>query len=192
MITINLLAPSRRRLPERNVLGLAAAVVAGALIIFLAIYSVALGNHTRQLRAQYDEVSTQVETLAPVARQVDQLDATARTMRARQAVLQQLLATQVPVSEALETIRGMVPHDVWLVDVQTSSGSRDLVVDGYTFSYKTVARFMQNLSSSPQLQNIDLRSTQRDTIGSHTVIKFQISGDISSAFPTAATSGGGR
>jgi Tfp pilus assembly protein PilN len=192
MITINLLAPSRRRLPEKNVVGLAAVVATSALVIFLLIWSVALTKQTRQMQDSYDKVSKQVEALAPIARQVQDLDAMAGALRSRQAVLQQLLATQVPVSEALETISGVVPHDVWLIDVQSSSGSRDLILDGYTFSYKSVARFMLDLASSPQLDNIDLRSTQRDTIGDHPVIKFQITGDISSAFPAAATPGDGR
>ncbi|HKV45672.1 MAG TPA: PilN domain-containing protein [bacterium] len=177
MITINLLAPGKRRPvgpTPGTILGIAGAALLVVLLIAIALF---LGSRVASLQRQVAEVTQQIEALRPVALQVEQLRATVRQLQARQAVIQALLANQLPATESLQAIRTVIPQDVWLVNL-TTSGGKGVLFDGYTFSYKAVARFMVALKDSDRFRNIDLTSTQKDKLGAREVVKFQVTGEL--------------
>lgn len=177
MITINLLAPGKRRparVPAGPVFGLLVFGIVAAGLVMLGIY---LGDRTASARAQLAGVQKKLDQLAPVVAEVKQLEQAVATLQARQAALKQLLSVQLPASESLEAIKTVIPRDVWLVNVSTQGG-RSVAFDGYTFSYKSVARFMVALRESGRFRNIDLASTQKDHLGQREVVKFSVTGEL--------------
>jgi Tfp pilus assembly protein PilN len=178
MITINLLAPGKRRAA-----GPTPAMVAGigglaVLIVLLAAVSLYLGNRVSSLHAQLNTVNKQLDTLRPVAQEVQRLDGIVRNLEDRQARLKTLLAMQLPASQSLDAIKSVIPSDVWLVNVATQGGGHSVLFDGYTFTYKSVARFMVALRDTDRFRNVDLTSTTKDKVGDREVVKFQVTSEL--------------
>ena len=185
MININLLAPGRRRPagPSRE-MTIAAGSIA-AIVLVLIIASVILSNRAASLHRQLADVNRQLAALRPVALQVQALDQTVASLERRQGDLKRLLARQLPASQSLQAIKTVIPGDVWLVSVSTQAG-HNVLFDGYTFTYKSVARFMVALRDSERFQNVDLTSTTKDRVGDREVVKFQITGELAGTTKSGA------
>jgi len=176
MFTINLLAsPGPRRPTDVRRLTARAAVIAIA-IVALAVWGAVLIAHVNHLRRDLAKATQEAAQLRPIAQQVQELKRTAERVRTRRGLLQQLLATQMPASQFLETVRAVVPNDVWLTSA--TAGTSDVTLEGYTFSYPSVARFMVALGESGSIRNIDLATSQRETVADSDVLKFRITGDL--------------
>jgi Tfp pilus assembly protein PilN len=178
MITINLLASERRRKPGIVAGGngpwvVAAVVLAGVLVA----WSIALAHRTAQLQAQMTDIARQEAALRPVALQVQQLQQTAAALQGRQAALRQLVTLQMPAAESLQTIQAVIPSDVWLTTM-AATNTNQVTFDGYAFSYPEVARFMVQLGGSTSFQNVDLTSSEKDSIGGRDVVKFEVTGTL--------------
>ncbi len=177
MITINLLAPGKRR-PARLAPGAVFGVLGfGIVVVGLIMLGIYLGDRASSVRAQLRGVQKQLDALGPIDAQVKQLEQTVATLQARERLLKELLTNQLPASESLEAIKTFIPRDVWLINVSTQGG-HNVLFDGYTFSYKSVARFMVALRDSERFRNIDLTSTQKDHVGLREVVKFSVTGEL--------------
>lgn len=188
MITINLLTPGKRRRaagPKAPTSILPVLVIVGVALL-LVFYGASLYSTAGRLQRQLADLNTEVQKLRPVADQVHQLEAEQRALGQHLGVLQQLLNNQLPAYEALEAMRAVIPRDVWLIGM-TTSGTRGVVFEGFTFSYKSVARFMVDLADSEKFRNVDLTSTQKDHVLDRDVIKFQITGDLSIQRPPVSS-----
>ena len=53
-----------------------------------------------------------------------------------------------------------------------------LTIQGYTYSQDGVARLLERLAVIPDLQNVQLQTSQSQLVGTHTVISFTIVSDI--------------
>ncbi len=188
MININLLAPGRRRAagPTRDVYIGGGSIA--AIVLVLIVFSVVMSNRLAWLRREQAEVDRQLAALRPVALQVQALDQKLASLETRQGQLQRLLARQLPASQSLQAIKTVIPSDVWLVTVSTQAG-HNVLFDGYTFTYKSVARFMVALRDSERFQNVDLTSTTKDRVGEREVVKFQITGELAGTSKSGAVPG---
>ena len=140
MITINLLAPGRRR-PIGPAPGVMLAFLATAAVVgLLIVVTIFLGTRAGALHRQLNDVNKKMEALRPIAQEVERLEQTLRRLQDRQTVLRTLLSRQLPATDSLRALRTVIPQDVWLIDLATS-GARGVVFDGYTFTFKSVARF---------------------------------------------------
>lgn len=173
MLTINLLSPPRPRRRAKDLL-LGAGAVALIVLVGLAGCSYVLVTHVNQLRR---DLATATQGVQALTRDIERL-------RARRALLQQLLATQMPASSVLETVQSVIPEDVWLTSV--TARASDVAFEGYTFSYPSVARFMVELEDSGSVRNINLSTFQRETIADRDVLKFRITGDLIATHPVAS------
>ena len=177
MITINLLAPGRRR-PIGPAPGVMLAFLATAAVVgLLIVVTIFLGTRAGALHRQLNDVNKKMEALRPIAQEVERLEQTLRRLQDRQTVLRTLLSRQLPATDSLRALRTVIPQDVWLIDLATS-GACGVTFDGYTFTYRSVARFMVALKDSDRFRNIDLTSTQKEKIGERDVVKFQVTGEL--------------
>lgn len=184
MFTINLLAPPGLRRPVGVHRRTARVAVVAIVVVALAVWGVVLRAHVDHLRSDLAKGAQEMAQLRSMAQQIQDLKRNAERMRTRRVMLQQLLATQMPASRVLETIRSVVPHDVWLTSV--TAGTSDVAVEGYTFSYPSVARFMVELGESGGVRNIDLVMSQRETVAESEVLKFRITGDLVALTPVTS------
>jgi Tfp pilus assembly protein PilN len=151
------------------------AVAVSVVLVGLAVWSFLLITHVNQLRRDVATTTEEVARLRPISRHVQELSQDAERMRLRRTLLQQVLIPQMQASQILETIRSLIPHDVWLTSVTVGS---DVTLEGYTFSYPSVARFMVELGDSGSVRHVDLAMSQRDTVAEREVVKFRITGDL--------------
>ena len=104
MITINLLAPGKRRPTRLAPTGILPILGIGAVVFVLVMFSIYLSDRAASTRAQLNAVNKQLEALGPVTQQVQKLEQTIATLKARQGQLNQLLAMQLPASLSLEAL----------------------------------------------------------------------------------------
>jgi Tfp pilus assembly protein PilN len=60
----------------------------------------------------------------------------------------------------------------------TTSGTKALVINGYTYSQESVARFLARLSVVPELDDVRLVSSKLTDVGSRSVVQFEIDADL--------------
>lgn len=175
-LEFNLLAPAHQRhrvkAPPLRMSAIALSVV---VIVGLGVWSSLLLTHVNRLRRDLASATQEVARLAPVAQHIQALNRNAEQLRARAALLQQVLA-QMPASQLIETIRSAIPQEMGLTSVTV--GGNTVAVEGYALSYPSVERFMVELENSGGIRHVDLASSQRGTVANHEVVKFRITGDL--------------
>jgi Tfp pilus assembly protein PilN len=117
---------------------------------------------------------------------------------ARQAALDQALATRTAWDTVFRELSLVLPDDVWLrslsakssaaaaasTDQTASTTPTGLVMNGYTYSQEGVARLLTRLALVPHLANVTLQSSSSSTIGARSIVGFTIGADVT------ATGGG--
>ena len=183
MLEFNLLAPAhaprRVKAPPLRVSALAVSLV---VVVGLGVWSTVLVTHVNRLRRDLASATQEVARLGPVARHIQELNRDADQLRARAALLQQVMA-QMPASQLLETIQSAVPQEMGLTSLTV--GGSTVAIEGYAASYPSVERFMVELENSGGIRQVELASSQRGTVANHEVVKFRITGDL--VTPPAAT-----
>ena len=76
MITINLLAPGKRRPTRLAPTGILPILGIGAVVFVLVMFSIYLSDRAASTRAQLNAVNKQLEALGPVTQQVQKLEQT--------------------------------------------------------------------------------------------------------------------
>jgi Tfp pilus assembly protein PilN len=89
----------------------------------------------------------------------------------------QTLTGSVPLDSTSATTVG-VPTPTALSSSALPPAPTALTIQGYTYSQDGVARLLERLAVIPDLQNVQLETSQSQLVGSHTVISFTIVSDI--------------
>jgi Tfp pilus assembly protein PilN len=94
------------------------------------------------------------------------------------------VALVMPDDVWLQSLTGSVPLDSTLTPTTTTAPSAlptlptALTIQGYTYSQDSVARLLERLQVVPDLQNVQLQTSQSQQLGNQTVINFTIVSDI--------------
>ena len=94
------------------------------------------------------------------------------------------VALVMPDDVWLQSLTGSVPLDSTLTPTTTTTPSAlptlptALTIQGYTYSQDGVARLLERLEVVPDLQNVQLQTSQSQQLGNQTVINFTIVSDI--------------
>lgn len=182
---VNLVAPAHTRRAGLSLLTPAAIPVA-IVFIGLAVWTCVLTSHVNGLRRDLSRATEQIASLRPAARHTQTLQQSEQQMRRRQALVQQLLTAQMPAPRILQAIRTIVPENMSLTGV--TAGAGEVVFDGYTLSYPSLARFMVALENSGLVRRAALTSSHREDVSGTEVVKFRVTGDLLPV-RTAAVSG---
>jgi Tfp pilus assembly protein PilN len=94
------------------------------------------------------------------------------------------VALVMPDDVWLQSLSGSVPLDTTLTPTTTTTPSAlpalptALSIQGYTYSQDGVARLLERLAVVPDLNNVQLQTSQSQQLGNQTVINFTIVSDI--------------
>ena len=94
------------------------------------------------------------------------------------------VALVMPDDVWLQSLTGSVPLDSTLTPTTTTTPGAlptlptALTIQGYTYSQDSVARLLERLEVVPDLQNVQLQTSQSQQLGNQTVFNFTIVSDI--------------
>jgi Tfp pilus assembly protein PilN len=141
----------------------------------------------------------------PAQSQLQQQDALVADKKARVTALNTALAKRVAWDRVLREFALVLPDDVWLLSLSatapelattapvapasTSTGSTAATapalggplgfnIDGYTYSHDAVARLLTRLSVVPDLEQVQLVTSEQAKLGSRTIIHFRIAANV--------------
>jgi Tfp pilus assembly protein PilN len=203
MRAVNLLprqqqAAQKRERPNSVALG---AGIAGAAVLLVLVAGFLLASRSvdRQRQALTDARAVLAATPAhKVSAKTQSFRATLLSQREQRSLaLAAAIGKRVAWDRILRRVALVMPDDVWL---QSLSGSvpldsalpatttttpsalpataTALTIQGYTYSQNGVARLLERLAVVPDLENVQLQTSQSQKIGNQTVVSFTIVSDI--------------
>jgi Tfp pilus assembly protein PilN len=138
----------------------------------------------------------------PAQNQVQQQDALVADKQARVTALNAALSRRIAWDRVLREFALVLPDDVWLLNLSaqaptsaaataataatstsTSSGSlavgqQGFTIDGYTYSHDAVARLLTRLSVIPDLEQVQLVTSEQAKLGDRPVVHFKIAANV--------------
>jgi Tfp pilus assembly protein PilN len=206
MRAVNLLPKdSARRAGPPVPTAVAATVIGGLVLVSLMISVLLLSAHGKVKSRQLELAQKQAELAAipvPAQSRLQQQDALVADKSARVAALNAALSKRIAWDRVLREFALVLPDDVWLLSLSatapssatatpatsassTSSSSTPALggqlgfsIEGYTYSHDAVARLLTRLAIVPDLQQVQLVSSEQAKLGNRTVIHFKISANV--------------
>jgi len=164
-----------------------------------------LSAHGKVKSRELELAQKQAELAAipvPAQSRLQQQDALVADKSARVAALNAALSKRIAWDRVLREFALVLPDDVWLLSLSatapssaaatpvagtssTSSSSTPTLggqlgfsIEGYTYSHDAVARLLTRLAIVPDLQQVQLISSQQAKLGNRTIIHFKISANV--------------
>jgi Tfp pilus assembly protein PilN len=206
MRAVNLLPKdSARRAGPPVPTAVAATVIGGLVLVSLMISVLLLSAHGKVKSRELELAQKQAELAAipvPAQSRLQQQDALVADKSARVAALNAALSKRIAWDRVLREFALVLPDDVWLLSLSatapssaaatpvagTSSASSSSTpalggqlgfsIEGYTYSHDAVARLLTRLAIVPDLQQVQLISSQQAKLGNRTIIHFKISANV--------------
>src|SRR5690348_16363964 len=206
MRAVNLLPKDSARRAGPPVPTAVAATVIGGLVLVSLMVSVQLQSAHGKVKSRELELTQKQAELAaipvPAQSRLEQQDALVADKSARVAALNAALSKPIAWDRVLREFALLLPEDVWLLDLSaaaassaataplagtssTSSSSTPTLggqlgfsIERYTYSHDAVARLLTRLAIVPDLQQVQLISSQQAKLGNRTIIHFKISANV--------------
>ena len=167
----------------------------GAALVTVALATLIMGasGTVSQQRQALDGINAELAAIPkPEAGESAQDDsALVSEKAARISALSTVLSSRIAWDEVLRQISQVLPEDVWLSSLTSSSeaggGSPTLTLNGSTYSQDGVARFLSRLSILPALENVQLQTSAAGSSGTAGVVQFAIVANVKVAAPVAAS-----
>jgi Tfp pilus assembly protein PilN len=206
MRAVNLLPKdSARRAGPPVPTAVAATVIGGLVLVSLMVSVLLLSAHGKVKSRELELAQKQAELAAipvPAQSRLQQQDALVADKSARVAALNAALSKRIAWDRVLREFALVLPDDVWLLSLSatapssaaatpvagtssTSSSSTPTLggqlgfsIEGYTYSHDAVARLLTRLAIVPDLQQVQLISSQQAKLGNRAIIHFKISANV--------------
>ena len=206
MRAVNLLPKdSARRAGPPVPTAVAATVIGGLVLVSLMVSVLLLSAHGKVKSRELELAQKHAELAAipvPAQSRLQQQDALVADKSARVAALNAALSKRIAWDRVLREFALVLPDDVWLLSLSatapssaaatpvagtssTSSSSTPTLggqlgfsIEGYTYSHDAVARLLTRLAIVPDLQQVQLISSQQAKLGNRTIIHFKISANV--------------
>jgi len=169
----------------------------GAAVITVGLTALLLGagGAIGERQATVDSLKAELTALptAPDAAEDAANDAAlASELSRRSTALSTALAGRVAWDSVLRQVSQVLPEDVWLTSLASTSpdaaetdpsavAATGVVLAGSTYAQTGVARLLSRLSVAPTLANVRLQSSTIAETGSSTLVQFTILADVKTA-----------
>jgi Tfp pilus assembly protein PilN len=186
----------------------ALSVLGGLIVATAAVALLFVSAHGKVQSRELELAQKDAELAAipvPAQKQLQQQDALVTDQQARVAALNSALSKRIAWDRVLREFALVLPDDVWLLSMSakapsfatatptstststsTSSsasapalgGTLGFNIEGYTYSHDAVARLLSRLSVVPDLEQVQLVTSERAKLGSRTIIHFRIAANV--------------
>jgi Tfp pilus assembly protein PilN len=180
----------------------AATVIGGLVLVSLMISVLLLSAHGKVKSRQLELAQKQAELAAipvPAQSRLQQQDALVADKAARVTALNSALSKRIAWDRLLREFALVLPDDVWLQSLSaqapslatataasttsststpTLGGQLGFSIEGYTYSHDAVARLLTRLAVVPDLQQVQLVSSEQAELGNRTIIHFKILANV--------------
>lgn len=188
MRAVNLLPrdePTRSFEAKRGVVFAGGGGAALVTVAFTMLLLTAGGAITQQTEAR-DQLNAELQTIPkPVAEQTDTgADATLLAEKTKRiGALSAALGGRIAWDGVLRQISQVLPEDVWLTSLTTTSADptalvpttgASIVLNGSTYSQDGVARFLSRIAVLPALSNVQLQTSATDEGGATPIVQFTV------------------
>src|SRR4051794_21039122 len=206
MRAINLLPKDEKRRTGPSIPTAVAITTLVGLIVVTALLGILIVSAHGKVKSKELELAQKDAELAavpvPAQKQLQQQDALVTDKAARVSALNSALARRVAWDRVLREFALVLPDDVWLLNMSasaptqaaavaadpTASSSTDSTpalggdlgfnIEGYTYSHDAVARLLSRLAVVPDLEHVQLGTSERSKVGERTIIHFKIAAAI--------------
>jgi Tfp pilus assembly protein PilN len=170
-------------------------------VLLCGLFLSAHGNvSARQLELTQKEAELSAVPV-PAQSQLQQQDALVADKQARVTALNSALSRRIAWDRLLREFALVLPDDVWLLSMSASAptmataatsssgstsssaapalgGQLGFNIEGHTYSHDAVARLLSRLSVIPDLERVQLVTSEETVLGSRTAIHFKIAANV--------------
>jgi Tfp pilus assembly protein PilN len=201
---VNLLPRDDRRRRGPTISTPVAVTAIGGFTLVVALLGLLFVSAQGNVKSRQLELAQKQDELAaipvPAQSQVQQQDALVADKQARVAALNAALSRRVAWDRVLREFALVLPDDVWLqtmsataptaataTDAATASsssapsslgGQLGFTIEGYTYSHDAVARLLTRLSLIPDLEQVQLVTSEQAKLGERSIVHFKISANV--------------
>jgi Tfp pilus assembly protein PilN len=202
---VNLLPKDDRRRGGPAVPPALAATAIGGFTVVVAALALLFVNAHSSVSSRSLELEQKKQELAvipvPAQNQLAQQDALVADKKARVTALNAALSRRIAWDRVLREFALVLPDDVWLqtmsVTAPTSATASDLAgatststtgslstgqtgftIEGYTYSHDAVARLLTRLAVIPDLQQVQLGTSEQAKVNDRPVVHFKITANV--------------
>ena len=208
MRAVNLLPRDDRRRGGPSIPTPIAVTAIGGFTLVAAVIGLLFVSAHGTVKSRRLELAQKQQELAaipvPAQSQVQQQDALVADKQARVTALNAALSRRIAWDRVLREFALVLPDDVWLQDLSASAptlaataatttdaeaasssssapalgGALGFSIEGYTYSHDAVARLLTRLSVIPDLQQVQLVSSEQAKLGERPIVHFKVSANV--------------
>jgi len=202
---VNLLPKDDRRRGGPSIPPALAATGIGGFTVVMAALALLFVSAHGTVSSRRLELEQKKEELAaipvPAQNQLAQQDALVADKKARVSALNAALSRRVAWDRVLREFALVLPDDVWLENLTASSptsattttatlatpssntgslaaGEQGFTIEGYTYSHDAVARLLSRLAVIPDLEQVQLMTSEQGKISDRPIVHFKISANV--------------
>ena len=204
MKAVNLLPKDDRRRGPAIPPALAATAIGGFTVVFAALALLFVSAHG-SVNSRSIELEQKKQELAvipvPAQSQLAQQDALVADKKARVTALNAALSRRIAWDRVLREFALVLPDDVWLQTMSVTAptlatasdlagatststsgslatGQTGFTIEGYTYSHDAVARLLTRLAVIPDLQQVQLGTSEQAKVNDRPVVHFKITANV--------------
>jgi Tfp pilus assembly protein PilN len=203
MRAINLLPrDEKRRAGPALPTAVAVTALVSLTVVTVLLCGLFLSAHGNVSARQLELTQKDAELAAipvPAQSQLQQQDALVADKQARVAALNTALSRRIAWDRILREFALVLPDDVWLLSMSATAptlatvapnttsasstapalgGQLGFNIEGHTYSHDAVARLLSRLSVIPDLERVQLVTSEETVLGSRTAIHFKIAANV--------------
>jgi Tfp pilus assembly protein PilN len=203
---VNLLPRDDRRRGGPSIPTPIAVTAIGGFTLVAAVVGLLFVSAHGTVKSRRLELAQKQQELAaipvPAQSQVQQQDALVADKQARVTALNAALSRRIAWDRVLREFALVLPDDVWLQDLSASAptlaaagptdaaaassssgapalgGQLGFTIEGYTYSHDAVARLLTRLSVIPDLQQVQLVSSEQAKLRERPIVHFKVSANV--------------
>ena len=131
-------------------------------------------SQANQLQHDIGQLKTEKQKHAKTLKLIKQLEKDKELIEKRIAIIKQLKKSSSLTANVLDEVANLTPHDrMWLTSVTQSGAS--LTLAGMALDNRTIAKYMEDLKTSPYISNVNLANTSLKNYAGRNLKVFSLS-----------------